>query len=160
MKYGISNIAIMPMRDKPSDKSEMTNQVLFGEHFKVIEQEKKFSKIVLSHDGYEGWVCNKQWLEIDESRRQVDRERDALVHARNEVERGRLDVNETRREKQSPDEGGNEGAGRSSGRAPRGGFGDRRSGKKASGERHAGTSPGSSREPFLASAQRTISGSS
>ena len=66
MKYGISNIAIVPMRAKASDKSEMINQVLFGEHFKVIEQEKKFSKIMLSHDGYEGWVCNKQWLEIDE----------------------------------------------------------------------------------------------
>ena len=66
MKYGISNIAIVPMRAEPSDKSEMTNQVLFGEHFKVIEQEKKFSKIMLSHDGYEGWICNKQWLKIDE----------------------------------------------------------------------------------------------
>lgn len=66
MKYGISNIAIVPMRAKPSDKSEMINQVLFGEHFKVIEQEKKFSKIMLSHDGYEGWICNKQWLKIDE----------------------------------------------------------------------------------------------
>ena len=21
---------------------------------------------MLSHDGYEGWICNKQWLEIDE----------------------------------------------------------------------------------------------
>ncbi|OUV76252.1 MAG: hydrolase Nlp/P60 [Flavobacteriales bacterium TMED123] len=66
MKYGISNIAIVPMRAEPSDKSEMTNQVLFGEHFKVIEQENKFSKIVLSHDCYEGWICNKQWLEINE----------------------------------------------------------------------------------------------
>lgn len=66
MKYGISNIAIVPMRAEPSDKAEMVNQILFGEHFKVLESRKKFSKIRLAHDSYEGWICNKQWIEIQE----------------------------------------------------------------------------------------------
>ena len=66
MKYGISNISIVPMRKEDCDKSEMVNQVLFGEHFKVSEIRKKFSRIILSHDKYEGWICNKQWIQISE----------------------------------------------------------------------------------------------
>ncbi len=66
MKYGISKLSIVPMRNQSSDKEEMTNQVLFGEHFKVLEMQKKWSRIRLSHDSYEGWVSNKQWVEINE----------------------------------------------------------------------------------------------
>jgi hypothetical protein len=66
MKYGISNLSIIPMRDEAADQAEMVNQILFGEHFKVLEIRKKWSKIRLAHDNYEGWVCNKQWIEIPE----------------------------------------------------------------------------------------------
>ena len=65
MKYGLSNLSIIPMRSEATDLSEMVNQILFGEQYKIIESRKKFSKIRLSHDKYEGWICNKQLLEID-----------------------------------------------------------------------------------------------
>lgn len=65
MKYGLSNLSIIPMRVEATDLSEMVNQILFGEQYKIIESRKKFSKIRLSHDKYEGWICNKQLLEID-----------------------------------------------------------------------------------------------
>jgi hypothetical protein len=42
----------------------MVNQMLFGEQYKIVESRKKFSKIRLSHDKYEGWVCNKQINEV------------------------------------------------------------------------------------------------
>ena len=67
MRYGIAQLAITPMRAEATDASEMINQVLFGEHFKVLEVRKKWSKIRLSHDKYEGWICNKQWQEIDKT---------------------------------------------------------------------------------------------
>lgn len=66
MQYGISNLSIIPMRNEAADQAEMVNQILFGEHFKVLEVRKKWSKIRLSHDSYEGWICNKQWQEITE----------------------------------------------------------------------------------------------
>ena len=66
MKYGISNISIVPIRKEASDQSEMINQILFGEHFKVLDTRKKWVKIRLAHDSYEGWICNKQWKEITE----------------------------------------------------------------------------------------------
>ena len=66
MKYGISNISIVPIRKEAADQSEMVNQILFGEHFKVLDTRKKWVKIRLAHDSYEGWICNKQWQEITE----------------------------------------------------------------------------------------------
>jgi len=54
------------MRLEPSDTSEMVNQLVFGEHFKVLEKDKKWSQIQLSFDNYIGYIDNKQYQEIDE----------------------------------------------------------------------------------------------
>jgi len=66
MKYGIAQLSIIPIRLDKSDSSEMISQVLFGEHFKLLEVQKKWTKIRLHHDQYEGWIDNKQYLEISE----------------------------------------------------------------------------------------------
>lgn len=66
MQYGISSLSIIAMRNEAADQAEMVNQILFGEHFKVLEVRKKWSRIRLAHDSYEGWICNKQWVEITE----------------------------------------------------------------------------------------------
>ncbi|CAI8415157.1 MAG: Gamma-D-glutamyl-L-lysine endopeptidase [Flavobacterium sp. SCGC AAA160-P02] len=66
MLYGICNLSIVPLRSEDSDSSEMVSQVLFGEDFEVLEKNKKWSKIRLSFDNYEGFIDNKQYLEIDQ----------------------------------------------------------------------------------------------
>ncbi|WP_299436125.1 C40 family peptidase [uncultured Aquimarina sp.] len=66
MLYGICNLSIVPLRLEPSDPSEMVSQVLYGEHFKVLEKRKKWSRIRLAFDAYEGWIDNKQYIEITE----------------------------------------------------------------------------------------------
>ncbi|WP_413998742.1 NlpC/P60 family protein [Flavobacterium sp. W1B] len=65
--FGICNLAIIPLRLEPSDKSEIVSQVLFGEHFEILEQLKQWSRIKLQYDGYEGWVDSKQYQLISES---------------------------------------------------------------------------------------------
>lgn len=64
MEYGICNLGIIPARLEASDKAEIVTHVLFGEHFEVIQQDKKWIKIRLYCDKYEAWICQKQWLEI------------------------------------------------------------------------------------------------
>lgn len=64
--FGICNLAIIPLRAEASDKSEIVSQVLFGEHFKVLERQKQWAKIQLQYDTYEGWVDSKQFQEISE----------------------------------------------------------------------------------------------
>ena len=64
--YGISNLSIVPLRKEATDKSEMVSQVIFGEHFEVLEKDKKWSRIKLYFDAYEGYIDNKQYIEIDQ----------------------------------------------------------------------------------------------
>jgi hypothetical protein len=67
MQYGICQLSIVPLRLEPTDTSEMVSQVLYGDYFKVLEQRKKWSRIRMHFDGYEGWIDNKQYVEIDET---------------------------------------------------------------------------------------------
>jgi hypothetical protein len=64
--FGICNLANIPLRLEPSDRSELVSQVLFGEHFTILEQNQKWSRIQLAYDDYEGWIDNKQYQKITE----------------------------------------------------------------------------------------------
>ena len=64
MKYGINILGLVPLRIGPKDQSEMISQVLFGQHFKVLEFKKNWVRIILYSDNYKGWICSKQYLEI------------------------------------------------------------------------------------------------
>jgi hypothetical protein len=65
--FGICNLAIIPLRCEPSDKSEIVSQLLFGEHFVIIEQLKQWYYIKMDFDGYEGWIDAKQCKLISET---------------------------------------------------------------------------------------------
>ena len=67
MQYGVCNLGIVPIRFEPADTSEMVTQALYGDFFKVLEQRKKWSRIRFAYDKYEGWIDNKQYLEIEEN---------------------------------------------------------------------------------------------
>lgn len=66
MPYGICNLSIVPLRIEPNDKSEMISQLLFGEHFTVLETHKKWSKIRIAFDNYEGWIDTNQYTQLSE----------------------------------------------------------------------------------------------
>ncbi|WP_308992101.1 C40 family peptidase [Mariniflexile litorale] len=70
MQYGICNLSMVPLRNEPTDISELVSQVLYGDIFKILEQRKSWSKIRLAFDKYEGWIDNKQLLEITEEQYQ------------------------------------------------------------------------------------------
>ena len=65
MLEGICILSVIPMRKSQSDSSEMINQVLFGETFRIIKETQKWSYVELNHDKYIGWINNKQYLKID-----------------------------------------------------------------------------------------------
>jgi hypothetical protein len=47
------------MRAEAREQSEMVNQILFGEHFKILEEGEKFSFVKNIRDGYDGWIDRK-----------------------------------------------------------------------------------------------------
>jgi len=58
--FAICNLSSIPLRIEPNDRSEIVSQVLFGEHFEIIEKDNQWFKIKLHFDNYEGWIDSKQ----------------------------------------------------------------------------------------------------
>lgn len=79
MQYGICNLSIVPLRVEPSDSCELVSQVLYGELFKVLEQRKSWSRVRLAFDNYEGWIDNKQYLEIEEDHYNTLKQQDHIL---------------------------------------------------------------------------------
>ncbi|MFS4417424.1 NlpC/P60 family protein [Maribacter sp. 2307ULW6-5] len=65
MEYGICSLNLVPVRQEANKESPMTNQLLFGEFFKVLENRKHWSRIRNSYDGDEGWIPKLQYHQID-----------------------------------------------------------------------------------------------
>lgn len=66
MNCGISALSLIPVRKEPSEKSEMVTQVLFGEHFEILEQMVGWCHIKLAYDGYEGWIDQKMAIPVSQ----------------------------------------------------------------------------------------------
>lgn len=69
--FGICNLAIVPVRAEASDRSEQVSQLLFGEHFKIIEMTAKWVQVEIAYDGYIGWIDSKQYQAISEEQYQI-----------------------------------------------------------------------------------------
>ncbi len=44
----------------------MVTQILFGEQFEILAEEKQWRKIRLTYDNYEGWIDNKQSSHLED----------------------------------------------------------------------------------------------
>jgi cell wall-associated NlpC family hydrolase len=65
--YGICSLSVVPCRKEASNTSEMVTQLLFGEHYSVIEQTEDWIKILTAFDHYECWINKKQHTAISEA---------------------------------------------------------------------------------------------
>lgn len=61
-EYGVSRLSIIPVRHDASDRSEQVTQLLFGEHYEVLDTspDKKWKRIRIFFDQYEGWIDASQ----------------------------------------------------------------------------------------------------
>jgi len=66
MTYGICNLSIVPCRKEASDRSEMVTQLLFGDHFEVLETTGSWCRIKIAYDQYECWIDKKQFAVIQQ----------------------------------------------------------------------------------------------
>ncbi len=67
MEYGICPLSVIPMRSSADDSAEMISQILYGEHFKILERRKFWSRIRIAFDSIEGWVQNNQIQLIEQA---------------------------------------------------------------------------------------------
>lgn len=66
MPYGIGHLSVAPVRTLADNASEMLTQILYGDHFKILESRKHWVKIRIASDQMEGWIGRRQYAEITE----------------------------------------------------------------------------------------------
>jgi gamma-D-glutamyl-L-lysine dipeptidyl-peptidase len=68
MEYekGVCRLSLVPVKAEPSHESEMVNQMLFGDHYSVMDlsEDKQWLRVKVFYDDYEGWISLKQHYEI------------------------------------------------------------------------------------------------
>lgn len=67
MQYAICTVAAAPVRKEPDHRSEMVNQLLFGETLQVLEEKAEWLRIKSRYDDYEGWLTYHLVGEIDKT---------------------------------------------------------------------------------------------
>ena len=62
LDYGVCRLSIVPLRAEASDKSELTTQLLFGDHYEVTDatKDRKWLRIRIDFDQCDGWLDAKQ----------------------------------------------------------------------------------------------------
>ncbi len=60
-KYLTNNFSLVNIHKKPSTKSEIVTQMIFGDSFSISKKTKKWLKIKIKEDGYKGYVQNKNY---------------------------------------------------------------------------------------------------
>ena len=61
MKNNFLNIALTNIHSKPSVKSEITSQILYGEKFKILSKKKNWVKIKTNFDNYIGFIKKNEF---------------------------------------------------------------------------------------------------
>ena len=60
-KYLTNNFSVINLHKKPSSKSELVTQMIYGDSFAISKKTKKWLKIKIKEDGYKGYVLNKNF---------------------------------------------------------------------------------------------------
>ena len=60
-KYFSNNFSIVNLYKKPSIKSEIVTQMLYGDIFSISKKKNRWLKIKIKEDGYKGYIQNKNF---------------------------------------------------------------------------------------------------
>ncbi|NJK95460.1 MAG: C40 family peptidase [Bacteroidales bacterium] len=66
-RYGICMLAMIPVRNEPGHKSELINQLIFGDLVAILEEQDNWLKIAGISDGYPGWINGNSITLIEET---------------------------------------------------------------------------------------------
>ena len=61
IKYFTNNFSVINLYKKPSLKSEVVTQMIYGESFSISKKSKKWLKIKIKEDNYKGYILNKKF---------------------------------------------------------------------------------------------------
>ena len=56
-----NNSPVLNLYNKSNLKSKIDTQLLYGDNFRVIKKNKRWKKIIITKDGYKGFIKNKKF---------------------------------------------------------------------------------------------------
>ena len=63
IKYFTNTFSIINLYKKPSTKSEIVTQMIYGDSFSISQKNKKWLKIKIKEDNYKGYIQRKNYPE-------------------------------------------------------------------------------------------------
>ena len=60
-KYFTNNYTVINLHKKPSKKSEIVTQMIYGDSFSISKKSRKWLKIKIKEDNYKGYIKNKKY---------------------------------------------------------------------------------------------------
>ena len=60
-KYFTNTFSVINLHKKPSIKSEIVTQMLYGDSFSVSKKNRKWLKITIKEDNYKGFIQSKNF---------------------------------------------------------------------------------------------------
>ena len=60
-KYFTNNFSVINLHKRPSVKSEIVTQMIYGDSFSIFKKSKKWLKIKIKEDNYKGYIRNKKY---------------------------------------------------------------------------------------------------
>ncbi|WP_420580651.1 NlpC/P60 family protein [Reichenbachiella sp.] len=63
---GICRLSVVAMRANPKNSSDLVSELLFGEHYSVLDEKKEMVQIQLHFDNSVGWINKNQHTPISE----------------------------------------------------------------------------------------------
>ena len=60
-KYFTNNLSIVNLYKRPSKKSEVVTQMIFGESFSILKKTKNWLSVKIKEDGYKGFIQKKKF---------------------------------------------------------------------------------------------------
>lgn len=68
LDFGVCRLALVSLRSEPRHGAEQVTQLLFGDHYKVMQRsgDQKWIRIEIHADGYTGWMDAKQHHSISQ----------------------------------------------------------------------------------------------
>ena len=89
-KYFTNNFSVINLYKKPSSKSEIVTQMIYGESFSITKKSKKWLKIKIKEDNYKGYILNKKYSSFLKPTHKINLLKAKIYKFPNKIKKGEI----------------------------------------------------------------------
>ena len=89
-KYFTNNYTVINLHKKPSIKSEIVTQMIYGESFSISKKSRKWLKIKVKEDNYKGYIKNKKYSNFSKPTHKVNTLKAKIFKLPNKIKKSEI----------------------------------------------------------------------